>query len=75
MPFILPEQLAALSSGVSPPLFPVVQRAELALVALGLLAVLVLIIRAKDRRPYILLGLWFALPFVIIPHNKIGVMW
>ena len=59
----------------SPALFPVVQRAELALVALGLLAVLLLVIKSKDRRPYILLGLWFALPFVIVPHNKIGVMW
>jgi Dolichyl-phosphate-mannose-protein mannosyltransferase len=75
-PFILPEQLAAaLGKGVSPPLFPVVQRGELVLVALGLLAVLLLMIKAKDRRPYILLGLWFGLPFVIVPHNKIGIMW
>ena len=75
-PFLLPERLAAaLGGGGSPALFPVVQRAELALVALGLLAVVWLGIMAKDRRPYILLGLWFALPFVIVPHNKIGVMW
>jgi 4-amino-4-deoxy-L-arabinose transferase-like glycosyltransferase len=75
-PFLLPERLASsLGRGGSPVLFPVVQRAELALVALGLLTVLLLMIMSKDRRPYILLGLWFALPFVIIPHNKIGVMW
>jgi hypothetical protein len=61
--------------GGSPALFPVVQRAELALVALGLLTVLVLMIMSKDGRSYILLGFWFALPFVIVPHNKIGVMW
>jgi hypothetical protein len=76
VPFILPERLAsALGRGGSPALFPVVQRAELALVALGLLTVLFLVIKARDRRPHILLGLWFALPFVIVPHNKIEVMW
>jgi hypothetical protein len=76
VPFLLPECLAtALGSEGTPGLFPVVQRAELALVALGLLTVLSLAIMARDRRPYILLGLWFALPFVIVPHNKIGVMW
>jgi 4-amino-4-deoxy-L-arabinose transferase-like glycosyltransferase len=75
-PFLLPERLAAaLGGGGSPALFPVVQRAELALVALGLLTVLVLMIMSKDGRPYILLGFWFALPFVIVPHNRIGVMW
>jgi hypothetical protein len=75
-PFVLPEQLAsALGRGVSPSPFPLIQRAELALVALGLLTLLLLMIKAKDRRPYILLGLWFALPFVIVPHNKNGGMW
>jgi hypothetical protein len=75
-PFLLPERLAAALSQEDPSvLFPVVQRVELALVALGLLTVLLLVIMSKDRRPYILLGLWFALPFVIVPHNKIGVMW
>jgi hypothetical protein len=76
VPFLLPEQFAAaIGRGGFPALFPVVQRAELALVALGLLTVLFLLMMARDRRPYILLGLWFALPFVIVPHNRIGVMW
>jgi hypothetical protein len=75
-PFVLPERLAAtLGRGVSPLPFPLIQRVELALAALGLLALLHLIIKAKDRRPYILLGLWFALPFVIVPHNKSGGIW
>jgi hypothetical protein len=76
MPFILPEQLAAaISAEVSPTLFPIIQRTQLALLCLGLLALLVMLFKARDRRPYVLLSLWFALPFVIVPHNKVGVMW
>ena len=75
-PFVLPERLAAaLGKGVSPAIFPVVQRVELTLLVIGLLTLLLLIIKAKDRRPYLFLGLWFALPFGIVPYNKVGVLW
>jgi Dolichyl-phosphate-mannose-protein mannosyltransferase len=76
IPFLLPEQLAAaISAEVSPTMFPTAQRTQLALLCLGLLALLVMLFKARDRRPYVLLSLWFALPFVIVPHNKVGVMW
>lgn len=76
VPFSLPEQLAAaLSEELSPTMFPIVQRAELVLLCLGLLALMTMLFKARDRRPYVLLSLWFALPFVIVPHNKLGVMW
>jgi hypothetical protein len=75
-PFLLPERLVATFPGdVSPILFAVVQRTELVLLALGIVALVTLVIKARDRRPYILLALWFALPFIIVPHNKIAVMW
>jgi hypothetical protein len=75
-PFVLPERLAAaLGREVAPSPFPLIQRVEVALAALGFLALLLLMIKAKDRRPYIFLGLWFALPFLIVPHNKVTVMW
>jgi 4-amino-4-deoxy-L-arabinose transferase-like glycosyltransferase len=75
-PFVLPERLAAaLGREVSPSPFPLIQHVEGVLVALGLLTLLLLMIKAKDRRPYILLGLWFVLPFLIAPHNKGGGMW
>jgi 4-amino-4-deoxy-L-arabinose transferase-like glycosyltransferase len=75
-PFALPEQLAfALGGEISPLPFTLIQRIEAWLAALGLLTLLLLMIKAKDRRPYILLGLWFALPFLVMPHNKITVMW
>jgi Dolichyl-phosphate-mannose-protein mannosyltransferase len=76
VPFSLPEQLAAaLPAELSPTLFPIVQRVELVLLCLGLLALMTMSLKARDRRPYVLLSLWFALPFVIVPHNKLGVMW
>ena len=52
MPFVLPEQLAAaLPEEVSSPLFPIIQRAELVLLCLGLLALMAMLLKARDRRP------------------------
>lgn len=76
VPFLLPERMAAaLPKGIVPPLFPAAQRVELVLLGLGLLALGTLLVKARDRRPYVLLALWFALPFAVFPHNKVRVMW
>jgi 4-amino-4-deoxy-L-arabinose transferase-like glycosyltransferase len=75
-PFLLPELFAAaLPAGTFPAVFPLVQRAELALLCLALLVLVVRVVKAADRRPYALLALWFALAFIIFPQNKVGVMW
>ena len=74
--FLLPERImAALPIGNTSTIFSVVQRIELSLVVLGLLVLGVRLITAADRRPYILLGLWYALPFAIVPLSRVGVMW
>ncbi len=76
IPFLLPERMAAALPGGGPrPMFPVTQRAELFLLGLGLLALGALLVKARDRRPYLLLALWLVLPFAIFPHNKSRVMW
>ena len=75
-PFLLPERMmAALPHAASPPIFPWAQRVELALLILGLVALGILLAKARDRRPYVLLALWLALPFAIFPHNRVRVMW
>lgn len=76
IPFALPERMAAaLPEGAPSLLFPVAQRIELVLFGLGLLALGTLLVKARDRSPYLLLALWLALPFAIFPHKKIGVLW
>jgi 4-amino-4-deoxy-L-arabinose transferase-like glycosyltransferase len=75
-PFLLPERFAVdLPGGEFPWLLSLVQRAELVLLGLALLVLVARLIKAADRRPYVLLALWLALPFAIFPQNKIGVMW
>jgi hypothetical protein len=74
-PFLLPERLAAaLSQEALPDVFPVIERAELVLLGLGLLALAVRLIKATDRRAYLLLVLWFILPFMIFPRLKVAAM-
>jgi hypothetical protein len=76
VPFLLPQQLAtALPHGTFLSIFAVIQWAELVVLGCGLLALGVRLVRAKDRRPYLLLTLWFALPFIIFPHLKIILPW
>jgi 4-amino-4-deoxy-L-arabinose transferase-like glycosyltransferase len=75
-PFLLPEKLAiALPGEGYPVILQAAQRVELGLIVLGLLALLVRVITAGDRRPYLLLILWYALPFVIVPLSRVGAMW
>jgi hypothetical protein len=75
-PFLLPERLAlALPEGGSPVIFQVVQRVELSLVVVGLLALVIRVITAEDRRPYLLLALWYAFPLVIVPLSRVGALW
>jgi 4-amino-4-deoxy-L-arabinose transferase-like glycosyltransferase len=75
-PFLLPERFAAaLPGGRFPWIFPLIQRAELGLLCLALLVLVVRVVKTADRRPYVLLALWFALPFIIFTQNRIGVMW
>jgi 4-amino-4-deoxy-L-arabinose transferase-like glycosyltransferase len=75
-PFLLPERfVAALPDGQFPWTFPLVQRAELVLLCLGLVTLVARMVKTEDRRPYLLVALWLALPFAIFPHNKVGVMW
>lgn len=76
IPFLLPERMmAVLPGGRSVPVFPIVQRAELALLAMGLVVLGVLLMKAKDRRPYVLLALWLVLPFLVVPPIRTRVMW
>lgn len=75
-PFLLPERLAmALPEGGSAVILQVVQRVELSLVVLGLLALVIRVITAEDRRPYLLLALWYAFPFAIVPLSRVGAAW
>jgi hypothetical protein len=75
-PFLLPERLAmALPEGGSPVIFQVVQRVELSLVVLGLLALVIRVITAEDRRPYLFVALWYAFPFAIVPVSRVGALW
>jgi hypothetical protein len=75
-PFLLPERMAAaLPGGRASAAFVAAQRTELTLLILGLITLWVVMVKAKDRRPFVLLTLWFALPFLIFPQNKFRVMW
>ena len=75
-PFVLPEQMAAALPGGKPSsLLMAVQRVEAILICLGVVALVARLLTAQDRRPYVLLSLWIALPFAIVPHNTVGVMW
>lgn len=70
-PFLLPEQLGmTLPEGGSPVAFQVVQRVELSLLVFGLLALVVRMMTTAYRRPYCLLGLWYALLFAIVPLSR-----
>jgi 4-amino-4-deoxy-L-arabinose transferase-like glycosyltransferase len=76
IPFLLPERLAAaLPDGTIPAVFPAIQRVELILMGLGLLALGARSVTSEDRRPYLLLGLWLALPLIIFPHLKVSIPW
>jgi hypothetical protein len=75
-PFLLPEQVGmALPEGGSTVVFQVVQRVELSLLVLGLLVLIVRMIKTEDRRPYCILGLWYALPFAIVPLSRVEAVW
>jgi hypothetical protein len=75
-PFLLPEKLAmALPEGGSPVILQVVQRVELSLVVLSLLALVIRVIMAEDRRPYLFLALWYAFPFAIVPLSRVGAVY
>jgi 4-amino-4-deoxy-L-arabinose transferase-like glycosyltransferase len=75
-PFLLPERLVmALPEGGSAVIFQAVQRVELSLVVLGLLALVIRVMTTEDRRPYLLLTLWYALPFAIVPLSRVGALW
>jgi Dolichyl-phosphate-mannose-protein mannosyltransferase len=72
-PFLLPERfMGALPEGSTPILFSMVQRLELGLVVLGLLVLGTRVITAEDRRPYGLLALWYAFPFMTVPLSRIS---
>jgi hypothetical protein len=75
-PFLLPERMAmVLPEGGSAVIFKVVQRVELSLVVLGLLALVIRLITAEDRRPYLLLALWYVFPFAIVPLSRVGAVY
>jgi hypothetical protein len=75
-PFLLPERLSmALPEEAPPAIFQVVQRVELSLLVLGLLVMLIRVITAEDRRPYVLLAIWYTLPFAIVPLSRVGALW
>jgi hypothetical protein len=75
-PFMLPERfLVSLPGQSAPVMFSVVQIVELGLVGIGLVVLVIRMFTTADRRPYILLGLWYALPFVIVPLSRVGTMW
>jgi hypothetical protein len=76
VPFLLPERWAeALPHGLAPWLLPWVQRAELALCVVALVALVGGLPWAADRRPHVLLAGWLLLPYAVVPFNRVGVMW
>jgi 4-amino-4-deoxy-L-arabinose transferase-like glycosyltransferase len=76
-PFVLPELMAiAFPEGGSPVvIFQVIQRVEVSLVVLGLLVLAIRVITAEDRRPYLLLTLWYAFPFAVVSLSRVGAAW
>lgn len=75
-PFLLPHLMAvALPGSPSPPGFAVAQRLELGLLGIGLMGLGIGLATAPDRRPYVLLALWFVLPFLIISQLRTGIPW